>query len=136
MIKQYSLDKQQFSRANCQAAGHRADCQRRLPQRGASGGEFPLTTAWGTSAMKVLVTGGAGFIGSAVCRALIGEDWQVVNIDSLTYAANLSSLVSIADHPNYRFVQADICDRGALDAVFAEHRPQAVLHLAAESHVD
>lgn len=87
--------------------------------------------------MKVLVTGGAGFIGSAVCRyfvSMLGND--VVNVDKLTYAANLRSLDSIAASPHYAFIEADICDRAAMDAVLATHQPDAVLHLAAESHVD
>ena len=87
--------------------------------------------------MRVLVTGGAGFIGSAVCRHLVLEhDWHVLNVDKLTYAANLESLAAIANHPNYRFVRADVCDRAALDAQFSEFLPNAVMHLAAESHVD
>ena len=87
--------------------------------------------------MKVIVTGGAGFIGSALCRHLVGErGWEVVNVDKLTYAANLASLKPIASAPGYRFVQADICDRAAMDAVIAETRPDAIMHLAAESHVD
>ncbi|PLX38669.1 MAG: dTDP-glucose 4,6-dehydratase [Hyphomicrobiales bacterium] len=87
--------------------------------------------------MRVLVTGGAGFIGSAVCHYLVGElGASVVNVDKLTYAANLSSLAAIADCPAYDFVEADICDRAAMDAVFARFSPDAVLHLAAESHVD
>ena len=86
--------------------------------------------------MRVLVTGGAGFIGSAVCRRFIGQGIPVVNVDKLTYAANLQSLAPIADHADYAFERADICDRAALDAVFAKYRPTAVLHLAAESHVD
>jgi dTDP-glucose 4,6-dehydratase len=87
--------------------------------------------------MRVLVTGGAGFIGSAVCRHLVlDHDWQVLNVDKLTYAANLESLATIANHPNYRFVRADVCDRAALDAQFSEFLPNAVMHLAAESHVD
>lgn len=87
--------------------------------------------------MRVLVTGGAGFIGSAVCRHLVGDlGYEVVNIDKLTYAANLRSLDAIADNARYHFVKADICDRAALDRIFAEHRPDAVMHLAAESHVD
>ena len=84
--------------------------------------------------MKLIVTGGAGFIGSAVCRHVIAStDWSVVNLDKLTYAANLASLASIADCPRYRFVQADIADREAVRAVFDEIRPDAVLNLAAES---
>jgi dTDP-glucose 4,6-dehydratase len=86
--------------------------------------------------MRVLVTGGAGFIGSAVCRWLIGRGVAVVNVDKLTYAANLQSLAPIAKHADYAFERADVCDRSALDAVFAKYRPTAVLHLAAESHVD
>jgi dTDP-glucose 4,6-dehydratase len=86
--------------------------------------------------MRILVTGGAGFIGSAVCRRLAGSVECLVNVDRLTYAANPRSLDAIADHPGYAFERVDICDRPALDAVFARHRPTAVLHLAAESHVD
>jgi dTDP-glucose 4,6-dehydratase len=87
--------------------------------------------------MKVVVTGGAGFIGSALCRHLIADKgWQVTNVDKLTYAANLNSLKAIDASPNYRFVQADICDRAAMDRVFIDVRPDAVMHLAAESHVD
>ena len=87
--------------------------------------------------MKIIVTGGAGFIGSAVCRHLIGDtDCSVVNVDKLTYAANLSSLDPIARSPRYSFIRADICDRAALDEIFEQHRPDAVMHLAAESHVD
>ncbi len=87
--------------------------------------------------MRILVTGGAGFIGSALCRHLLldlGHD--VLNVDKLTYAANPASLADVAEHPGYRFVQADICDRAAMDAAFASFLPQAVIHLAAESHVD
>jgi dTDP-glucose 4,6-dehydratase len=86
--------------------------------------------------MRILVTGGAGFIGSAVCRRLAGSVECLVNVDRLTYAANPRSLDAIADHPGYAFERVDICDRPSLDAVFARHRPTAVLHLAAESHVD
>lgn len=86
--------------------------------------------------MKVLVTGGAGFIGSAVCRLLAAGGESVVNVDKLTYAANLNSLAEIADDADYRFVQADVADEGAIACVFQEHRPDAVIHLAAESHVD
>ena len=87
--------------------------------------------------MRFLVTGGAGFIGSAVCRHLVGElGHSVVNIDKLTYAANLASLAPIAEDPNYQFHQIDICDRQAVDAVFKKTQPDCVIHLAAESHVD
>ncbi len=87
--------------------------------------------------MRILVTGGAGFIGSALCRHLINEtQHEVINFDKLTYAANLDSLKTISDNPRYRFVQADICDRGAVDAAFREHKPDGIIHLAAESHVD
>ena len=86
---------------------------------------------------NVLITGGAGFIGSALCRHLVGvRGWQVTNVDKLTYAANLASLIPNASAPGYRFVQADICDRAHMDAVIAETKPDAILHLAAESHVD
>jgi dTDP-glucose 4,6-dehydratase len=87
--------------------------------------------------MRVLVTGGAGFIGSAVCRHLVGElGVDVVNIDKLTYAGNLASLAPIAENPRYAFAKIDICDGGAVDAVFSTYRPDAVMHLAAETHVD
>ncbi len=86
--------------------------------------------------MKILVTGGAGFIGSAVVRQAIRDGHSVVNLDALTYAACLENVASVTNHPNYSFVQADIRDRAALDKVFAEHEPDAVMHLAAESHVD
>ena len=86
--------------------------------------------------MKLLVTGGAGFIGSAVVRQAIRDGHKVVNLDKLTYAACLENVASVADHKNYSFVQADICDRAALDTIFADHQPDAIMHLAAESHVD
>src|SRR5690554_1140268 len=87
--------------------------------------------------MKLLITGGAGFIGSAVIRHIIQHTQDsVVNVDKLTYAGNLESLSTVSANPRYRFEQIDICDRAALDNVFAEHQPDAVMHLAAESHVD
>ena len=87
--------------------------------------------------MKIIVTGGAGFIGSAVCRHLVKDlGHTVINVDKLTYAGNLASLKEIDDSPLYHFVQADICDRSAMDKVFADHQPDGVMHLAAESHVD
>lgn len=87
--------------------------------------------------MKILITGGAGFIGSAVVRHIINDtNDSVINIDSLTYAGNLESLEEIDSNERYAFEQVDICDRAALDRVFAEHKPDAVMHLAAESHVD
>ena len=86
--------------------------------------------------MKILVTGGAGFIGSAVVRRAVAQGHEVVNLDALTYAACLENVAEVADSDRYAFVQADIRDRAALDAVFADHAPDAVMHLAAESHVD
>ena len=86
--------------------------------------------------MKLLVTGGAGFIGSAVVRLAVARGHDVVNLDALTYAACLDNVASVADTPSYAFEQADIRDRAALDRIFAAHKPDAVMHLAAESHVD
>ena len=86
--------------------------------------------------MKILITGGAGFIGSAVVRLAIARGHSVVNVDALTYAACLGNVVSVADHPNYAFEHVDIRDFAALDAVFTKHKPDGVMHLAAESHVD
>ena len=86
--------------------------------------------------MKILVTGGTGFIGSAVVRLAIDQGHAVVNLDALTYAACLDNVASVADSPLYAFEQADIRDRAALDRIFADHQPDTVMHLAAESHVD
>jgi dTDP-glucose 4,6-dehydratase len=86
--------------------------------------------------MKLLVTGGAGFIGSAVVRLAIARGHEVVNVDALTYAACLDNVASVADSPDYAFEEADIRDRAAMDRILAKHRPDAIMHLAAESHVD
>ncbi|MCO5132150.1 MAG: dTDP-glucose 4,6-dehydratase [Xanthobacteraceae bacterium] len=87
--------------------------------------------------MRVLITGGAGFIGSAVSRYLASQSrHDVIVLDKLTYAGNLTSLAEIASNKNFAFEQKDICDRDAVEAVFKTHRPEAVIHLAAESHVD
>ncbi|ALR93055.1 dTDP-glucose 4,6-dehydratase [Vibrio alginolyticus] len=87
--------------------------------------------------MKILVTGGAGFIGSAVVRHIIRDTRDtVINLDKLTYAGNLESLVDVSESERYHFEQVDICDRAELDRVFSEHQPDRVMHLAAESHVD
>ncbi len=85
---------------------------------------------------RILVTGGAGFIGGAVVRRLVGNGHHVVNLDKLTYSGNLASLASVADAPNYRFVQADIADHDVVAALLSEERIDAIMHLAAESHVD
>jgi len=86
--------------------------------------------------MKILVTGGAGFIGSAVVRHAVRAGHAVINLDALTYAACLDNVAPVANSPLYAFEQADIRDRAALDRIFAAHAPDAVMHLAAESHVD
>ena len=86
--------------------------------------------------MKILITGGAGFIGSAVVRRAIRQGHSVVNLDALTYAACLANVAEVADHPDYAFEEADIRDPAALARIFARHQPDAVMHLAAESHVD
>ncbi len=89
------------------------------------------------AAQTLLITGGAGFIGSALVRHLIREtDYHVVNVDKLTYAGHLSTVEPVADSPRYTFEQVDIADAGAVERLFATYRPDAVLHLAAESHVD
>ena len=86
--------------------------------------------------MKLLVTGGAGFIGSAVVRQAVRDGHEVINLDALTYAACLDNLAPVADSNLYTFEQADIRDRAAMDRLFATHQPDAIMHLAAESHVD
>ena len=86
---------------------------------------------------KILVTGGAGFIGSNFVRMMLAEtDHQIVNLDLLTYAGNLENLSDVESHANYRFVRGDIADAEAMAAVFSEHKPEIVVHFAAESHVD
>ena len=86
--------------------------------------------------MNLFVTGGAGFIGSALCRLLVGRGHRVINIDALTYAACPESLTSIADNPLYSFEHADICDFDRMKAILRDRSPDAIVHLAAESHVD
>ncbi|MBV9304275.1 MAG: dTDP-glucose 4,6-dehydratase [Acidobacteriaceae bacterium] len=88
--------------------------------------------------MKLVVTGGAGFIGSCFVRLALRERWaeQVINLDKLTYAGNLENVTEVSDHPGYSFVQADICDEDAVNRLFATESPDAVIHFAAESHVD
>jgi dTDP-glucose 4,6-dehydratase len=86
--------------------------------------------------MRVLVTGGAGFIGSELVRQLVQNSFDVINIDKLTYAGNLESLRSVANSPNYQFIRLDICEARGLHSVFEQFTPDAVMHLAAESHVD
>mgnify|MGYP001314254979 CR=1 FL=1 len=86
---------------------------------------------------KVLVTGGAGFIGSAVCRHLIGlNNYRVLNLDKLTYAGTTSSLKEIEKNPNYFFKKVDICDQKSITSILKDFKPNAIMHLAAESHVD
>ena len=86
--------------------------------------------------MRIIVTGGAGFIGSALVRHLVASGHEVLTIDALTYAGNRASLRDVEDNPRHRFLHANICDRAGMDAAMAEFRPDRVMHLAAESHVD
>ncbi|MDE9451486.1 dTDP-glucose 4,6-dehydratase [Aliiroseovarius sp. Z3] len=86
--------------------------------------------------MKLIITGGAGFIGSAVIRQAVHKNFEVVNVDALTYASCIENVASVSNSQAYAFEHVDIRDRGALDRVFSEHQPDAVMHLAAESHVD
>ena len=86
--------------------------------------------------MRIIVTGGAGFIGSALVRHLVAAGRDVLTVDALTYAGNRASLRDVEDNPRHRFLHADICDRAAMDSAMAEFRPDRVMHLAAESHVD
>jgi len=86
--------------------------------------------------MKILVTGGRGSIGSAVVRRAVDQGHRVINLDALTYAACLGNVAPVADHPAYTFEHADIRNGAALTRIFAQHQPDAVMHLAAESHVD
>ena len=86
--------------------------------------------------MKILITGGAGFIGSAVVRLAIARGHHVVNLDALTYAANLENVAPVSNSPLYSFVEADLRDRASLDRALDSHKPDAIMHLAAESHVD
>ena len=86
--------------------------------------------------MKLIVTGGAGFIGSAVIRLAIARGHSVLNVDKLTYAANLANLESVASHPHYQFEEGDICDGPQMANLFKRFQPDALLNLAAESHVD
>src|SRR5882672_2409582 len=145
------------------AAARRRDHHRRFPNPGSAPGQFdarlhsdrrrlwhrcatledfagrryPTALRGCSKAMRILVTGGAGFIGSAVCRLLVGElGATVLNVDKLTYAANLQSLRTIENHPVYSFRHADICDRAAVMETVQAFKPDAIMHLAAESHVD
>lgn len=86
--------------------------------------------------MRILITGGAGFIGSAVVKCALAQGHNVLNVDCLTYAANLESLNTVSEDQNYRFLKADICDADAMSAALTEYAPDAIMHLAAESHVD
>jgi len=109
----------------------------KIRMRGVNASSFPINSMRFYEMKTTLITGGAGFIGSAVVRQFINEtDCRVVNVDKLTYAGNLQSLASVSDNPRYRFEQVDICNAAEVARVFREHQPSAVMHLAAESHVD
>ena len=86
--------------------------------------------------MKLMITGGAGFIGSAVVRLAVARGFEVINVDALTYAGSLSNVETVSEHRNYSFVHADIRDRIYLDEILSKFKPDAILHLAAETHVD
>lgn len=88
--------------------------------------------------MRILVAGGAGFIGSNFIRYILGahDDWRIVNVDKLTYAGNLANLADVANDPRYRFHRADICDAGEIAGIFEKEKPEAVVNFAAETHVD
>lgn len=86
--------------------------------------------------MKLLITGGAGFIGSSVVRLAIERGYSVINVDALTYAGRVENLASVSKHPNYAFENADLREKNSLDRIFEKYKPDAVMHLAAESHVD
>src|SRR6056297_383039 len=110
-------------------------CRTRMPPRRACA-TFLLISHGRAEAMKLLVTGGCGFIGSAVVRLAIARGHAVINLDALTYAACPDNVAEVAEDPGYAFEHADIRDRVALDRIFEAHTPDAVMHLAAESHVD
>ena len=86
--------------------------------------------------MKIIVTGGAGFVGSAVVRRLVKDGYQVLNLDNLTYAGNLKSVAGVTGEANYRYARADICSGRAISSAIRDFQPDAIMHLAAESHVD
>src|SRR5690606_30122780 len=120
---------------------HEPAGSRRLPARRNFGNGYSACAIPGQvqeiQIVKLLITGGAGFIGSALVRHLVEHsDNAIVNVDKLTYAANMEGLAPVMGHPRHVFEQVDICNRAELDRIFAQQQPQAVIHLAAESHVD